>query len=68
VVLLELFVFVLHENRAIDDIDNTDGVSATGGNLGRGFGRVVGVRLEHHLPDLAMIKIEIEYSTCVNVS
>ena len=50
--LLELFVFVLHEDSARDDINDADWISATCGNLGCRFRRVFGVRLEDHFPDL----------------
>ena len=50
--LLELFVFVLHENRAIDDIDNANRISATRCNLRCGFVAIIRVGFKYYIPDL----------------
>ena len=50
--LLELFVFVLHENRAIDDIDNANRISATRCNLRCGFVAIIWVGFKYYIPDL----------------
>ena len=53
--LLELFVFVLHENRAIDDIDNANRISATRCNLRCGFVAIIWVGFKYYIPDLEKI-------------
>ena len=50
--LLELFVFVLHENRAIDNIDNANRISATRCNLRCGFVAIIRVGFKYYIPDL----------------
>ena len=52
--LLELFVFVLHKNRAVDNIDDADTVSSTCGDLGRRFVPIIGVGFKDHVPDLCL--------------
>jgi hypothetical protein len=45
-------VLVLHENGAGSDIDNTYGVSAASGHLGRRLFRVVRIGFKNNFPDL----------------
>lgn len=47
--LLELFVFVLHEDCATVDINDTDGVSSAGRDQACGLAGVGRIRLEHDL-------------------
>ena len=50
--LLQVFVFVLHENCATDDIDDTNGVATASRDSGGSFRCILGIWLEHNLPNL----------------